>query len=275
MLGRVVQQVAEDLPQPVGVPWNGGELLLAVGMVHGNPLRGQKLMVGVNRVLQFRLNIHGLHGQGETAVLNPGKLQQFLHHARQAAGLAGDDPHALSDIPLIPGFAAHNGLRPAGDGGQGRAQLVGYRGDKLRLHAFGLFDPQGHVVDGVGEIAHLIVKLFLHLDAITPPGNPPGDAGDVFHRVHNGADKVNVGNIDQNEDTHRQDHRHQSHHQHLAVHQPHGGDIAHDPHQLPIVQQRGGDRGDPLAGLAGDPLPGGHLLVALHLGDVPGPRHGP
>ena len=274
MLGGVVQEVAEHLAQPVRVPRDGAELLLAVGVVDGDVLGRQELVVGVDGILQLGLDVHRLHRQGEAAVLNPGELQQLLHHPRQPPGLAGDDGHALAHVPFVPGLAAHDGLGPAGDGGQRGAQFVGDRGDELRLHALRLLDPQGHVVDGVGEVPHLVVELLFHLDAVASPGDPPGDAGDVLHRVHDGADEVDVGDVHQDQNAHRQDHRHQGEDGHLPVHQAHGGDVAHDPHQLPVVQQGGGDRRDPLAGLGQFPLPGGNLLLLPHPVDVPGARHG-
>ena len=61
VLGGVVQQVAEHLPQPLRVPRDGRKLLVAVEVVEFNALPPEELPVGIDRILQFRLDVHGLH----------------------------------------------------------------------------------------------------------------------------------------------------------------------------------------------------------------------
>ena len=274
MLGGVVQEIAEDLAQAVGVAGDGGELLFAVGVVDGDALGGQELVVGVDGVLQLSLDIHRFDGEGEAAVFNAGELQQLFYHAGQAPGLAGDDAHALAHVAFVAGLAAHNGLGPAGDGGEGGAQLMGDGGDKLLLHALGLLDAQGHIVDGVGKVADLVVKLLFHLDAVAAPGDAAGDAGDVFHRADDGADEVDVGQIDQDQNANGQNDGNERQDDDLAIDQAHGRDVAQDAHQLAVIQQGRGDGGDALPGLGGDAPPGGDGLGVLELVDVPGAGHG-
>ena len=93
------------------------------------------LLIGENGVLEFALDVEQLHAQVEAAVLDAGELQQLFDETRQERGLLGDDGDAAAGVAL-DGGVEHERLAPAGDGGQGRAQLVRDRRDELRLHFF-------------------------------------------------------------------------------------------------------------------------------------------
>ena len=125
---------------------------------------------------------------------------------------------------------------------------MGDGGDELGLHALRLLDISGHIVDGVREIADLVVKLLLHLNAVAAGGDALGRGGDGNHGLHNGSHKVGAGDINQaeNNDAHSNGQTADEHD--LAVHQTQGGDVAHDPHHVAIVYEGGGNRHDPFPG---------------------------
>ena len=91
MLGRVVQQIGKDLAQPLRVPGDEGKLLLTGGVGHADVLCPVQLLVGEYGVLKFRRDVHRLHVESEAAVLDPGELQQLIHHLGQTVPLADDD----------------------------------------------------------------------------------------------------------------------------------------------------------------------------------------
>ena len=61
VLVRVVQQVAEHLPQPLRVSSEGGEGLLRLGVVQFQPFPAEELPVGVHRILQLGHDVQRLH----------------------------------------------------------------------------------------------------------------------------------------------------------------------------------------------------------------------
>ena len=77
---------------------------------------------------------------------------------------------------------------------------MGDGGDELRLGLLRLLDFQGHIIDGVGELPYLVIELFLDLHPIAPVGNEPGGLCNAGQRLHNGADKVEIGEVDQGQD---------------------------------------------------------------------------
>ena len=250
------------------IPVDEGELLLAVVVVELDALPAEELPVGVHRVLQLRLDVHGLHRQGEAAVLDAGELQQLLHHVGQPPGLGHDDAHALLHVPGVPHLPVHDGLRPAVDGGEGGAQLVGDGGDELVLHLLALVDTQGHVVDGVGQGADLVVVPLLDLHAVGALGDALGGLGNPRHRIHDGADEVQVGEVHDAQDRQADAQGDGHDDDDLPVYVAQGGDVAHGPHHLAVDHQGAGGRHDVLAGAGVGAHPGAGLLLADGLGDL-------
>ena len=107
MLGGVVQHVAEHLLQPLRVAGDrvGIQLLPAV-VVQLDAVLAEQLAIGIDGVLQLRLQVHFLHLEGKAAVLHFGKFQQLLHHARQAAGLLDNDAQAPAQLAGVAGLIA-------------------------------------------------------------------------------------------------------------------------------------------------------------------------
>src|SRR5699024_9060056 len=116
VLGGVVQHVAEHLLEPLRVPGDGVEELVPAVVGQFNGLLLEQLPVGVNGVLELRLEVHLFDTQGEAAILHLGEVQQLLHHGGEAAGLLEDDvyaPAALLAVPAAGFLQLQQGLPPA------------------------------------------------------------------------------------------------------------------------------------------------------------------
>ena len=248
VLGRIVQQVGEHLPQPLRVAGQRRELPLRVGIIELNALLFEKLTIGIHCVLKLRLNVDHLNIQIEAAVLDAAEFQQLFHHLGQAAGLADNDIQALFEVLGIVQLAGDQRLAPAVDGSERRAQLMGDRGNEFRFHLFVLADPGGHIVDGVDQVADLVVVLLFQLDAVVAGSNAFGGIRNAAKRSDDGADKVHIDQIGQCHDKARR--RKADHHDQndLAVHQAQRRHHAQHALDLTIVGDRGGHRHDPLAG---------------------------
>ena len=93
----------------------------------------------------------------DAAVLQTAEIQQLFHHVVQAARLIVDDLKALAVVLVCRVVQCAQGLHPAPDGGERRAQLVRDGTDELVLHLLGLFQPFGHLVDGAAQAVHLAI----------------------------------------------------------------------------------------------------------------------
>ena len=60
---------------------------------------------------------------------------------------------------------------------------MGHGGDKFRLHFLRLTDLVGHIVDGVRQLADLIVGVELYLYAVAAGSDPFGGLGDLGNRA--------------------------------------------------------------------------------------------
>ena len=94
VLQRVVDDVDEHLAQPVAVPLNRGH---EVGLLVDKALF---LMLGAlleheHRLGEFRDQIHLVLDELHAAALDAAEIEQLLHHAGEAFGFSGDDPHPL------------------------------------------------------------------------------------------------------------------------------------------------------------------------------------
>ena len=268
VLGGVVQQVAEHLLQPIRVAGDGLFVDgLIAGVLQGDAVLLEQLPVGVYRVLQFRLQIHILHLEGKAPILHAGELQQLLHHVRQATGLLDDDAQSAAQLLHVAALVCQQRLAPAVDGRQGRAQLVGHRGDELGLHFLTLADLAGHIVDIAHQLAHLVGIPVGYLLAVAAAGDTLGGLRHGGNRRHHIVDEDHAGQDDQAH--HRQhdtaDHQHRQ--QHLTVDVPDGGDVTHDAHHLTVELQQAGHGKDTLPRLAVT------AYEILHLTGLHGPEN--
>ena len=133
----VVQNVEEYLRKPLGVAGDRRKILLRRNVSHGKTLVAKKLIVGVKTILDQRGKLHGGNVQRKAAVLNARKFQQLLDHFGEASRLAGNNLNTAARV-VLNGLVVSKRFRPAGDGGERRAQLVGNGRNKLRLYALGL-----------------------------------------------------------------------------------------------------------------------------------------
>ena len=62
MLGSVIHNVAEDLPEPLRIRVYGGKLLFAVYICKFNTVLSKEFPVGIDRILKFRLQIQRFDG---------------------------------------------------------------------------------------------------------------------------------------------------------------------------------------------------------------------
>ena len=182
MLGGVVQKIQEHLPHPLGVAGNFRNVLVVVQIDQLNAVLCQTAAVHIHRVLEFTPDVRHFHSQRHAAVLHPGEVQQIHDHFRQALGLAGNDLHALPGV-VVQVVSRKQRLAPSVDNGQRGAQLMGQLGDELRLHFFVLGNFRGHFIDGVRQIADLILEGRLNLDAVAAGGDSLGFFRDLRHRI--------------------------------------------------------------------------------------------
>ena len=151
----------------------------------------EKLIIGIKAILDQRRQLHGGNVQRKPAVLNAREFEQLLDHFGKASRFAGDDLDAAARV-APDGLVVGEGFRPAGDGGERRAQLVGNGGDELRLHTFCLRELLRHIVDRVGQLSDLVVVRFFHLRAVASFGDAAGNARERSDRLGDRAQKVEI-----------------------------------------------------------------------------------
>ena len=274
VLGGVVQHVAEHLLQPLRIAGDRCQLLAAVVVFQPDALLPEQLLIGENGVLELRLQVHLLDAEGEPAVLHLRELQQLLHHGGQAAGLVQNDADAPAHLHRVAGGVLQDRLSPAVDGGQGRAQLMGDRGDKFALHLLVLADLQGHVVDVVHQFSQLVRVLVLQLEAIAAGGDALGRLRHHRHRLHHIVDEQQVGDDDQRHAQRGDQGDGDDRHQNLPVHQPQRGHQPQDAPDLSVGDQRVGYRHDYLSRLRVLALKRPHFVLGNSLGDILRSRSG-
>ena len=176
------------------------------------------------------------------AVLQAGKIQQFLHHIIQAVGLTVDNGNTLAVVFVIGVTDVGDGFHPAFDAGQRSAQFVADRGDELVFHPFRFCQVLGHLVDGFAQAADLIViRGIRQAGGQIAVGNAIGGGFHLAQRPHNGADKKQAAE-------HRKPQHHRRHaernHQRavpLAVHQRQAGNKAHGRHIARRIRHQAGN----------------------------------
>ena len=205
-------------------------------------------MISIHGILKFRLQIHLFQMQRKAPVGHFGEIQQLLHHIGQAAGFLHDNAQPTTQGLRVIAIVGKQCLAPAIDGRQGRAQLVGHRGDKFRLQLLILADLHGHVVDVVHQFAHFIGITVGDPEAVAAAGDPLGRLADGGNRRHHIVDQQQAGD-DDHKDHRRHDRQNDQHRQqHLTVQIPGGGNKAHNAHHPSVELQQAGGGNDLLAG---------------------------
>ena len=247
MLGGVVQYVAQHLLQPFRIAGDRiGVQFAVVVILQTDAVLSEQLLIGVNGVLKLRLQVHVLDAEGKTTVLHLGELQQLLHHVGEPAGFLEDNvqtPAQLSGIVVL-----QQCLAPTIDGRQGGAQLVGHGGDELRLDLLTLADFQGHIVDVVHQLPHLIGVGVGQLDAVAAAGDALGGVRHLSHRGHHAVDEQQTGDQHQTDDPGDDGADDEDGQKDLMVDLPGGGDIAHKGHRGAVELQGCSDGHHRLAG---------------------------
>ena len=120
-------------------------LLLADPLIGGADLLDHAVDVKVGPVKEA-LGIQGIQGQ------HP------LRQLRQPLRL-GDHPVEVFVVHLRGDGAVQDRLQVSLDGGQGRTEVMGHIGNEALLIVLQLGELPGHVVQGVGQIAHLVLHI--------------------------------------------------------------------------------------------------------------------
>ena len=121
---------------------------------------------------------------------------------------------------------------------------MGYGGNKLRLHPLCLTDFVGHIIDGIYQLADLILcTVPLDLHTVTACGNALSCGSDFRYRRQNGLEIIPTAGVDHQ----KQNHTHQQHRQgkqeNLPIHLPQAGHIAQNTDGLPVdIEQGAGNR---------------------------------
>ena len=182
MLGGVVEQVEENLLEPLGIARNERYLRGRRGVIDLHTGLLYQLAVSKERVLEFGCDVDKLDTQIEAPVLYPCEFEKLRHHAGQPLGFFGYDVYAAQRIPLNGGVICDS-LGPAGYGGQRCPQLVRDLRDEFRPRFFRHSDLLGHVVDLGGEAAELVYEFILHLYPVAALCDALGKACELCYRV--------------------------------------------------------------------------------------------
>ena len=162
---RVVDQVAEHPVQPVGVP---GDLR---GPGSGQPDRDPGVGVPADLLPDQAGQVHpALRGAPGVPLVQPGQRQQVLGQPGQPERVREHVAGGLPPVLAVRVVQRHLQLGP--DAGDRAAQLVRGVGDQPALAFLGRAEPAEHVVQGQGQVAHLVAGLG-HREGPWPPG--PGD----------------------------------------------------------------------------------------------------
>ena len=130
MTGRVREQVAEDLHDPLRVGHRAGQVLREVDHHGVAAAAGQEGRPGA---VDQRGDARGLGAHRERARLDAPGVEQVRDQAAHVVGLAVDDAQELKHLGRgRGGRGAEHGRRRALDRGQRRAELVAHHLEELR-----------------------------------------------------------------------------------------------------------------------------------------------
>lgn len=96
-------------------------------------------------------------------------------------------PMPVSRVGMVDILVHEHSFAPASDGGEGSAQLMGYRRDEVVLELFRVGKFLRHVVDHIAELADFIVIFLFQPGLEVALGNAPGSFSDLTHRIDDGS----------------------------------------------------------------------------------------
>ena len=145
------------------------------------------------------------------------------------------------------------------------------RGDKVVFHLLRRAQLAGHVVDGVAQLADLVVFGLFNAHGKVPLGNFPGAGAHLPHRHHDGPDEVHPREGEQQHDEHPQGDERQNNQGGLLVGPLQGDHVSDGAQQVAaVVPHHPGDGHNLFPGVqfshpfAGIPLALQGLLVIGH-----------
>ena len=155
-LDGIVNEIVHDLLYFSKVGKNHLDVIRK-GKIEAYVLRHAGALKGGRRILYNTVDIK--IGPGEIA-LGIQRVQGKHAFCQLVKALClGYDPGQVFFIHLSRYGAVQNGFQIALDGSQGRAEIMGYIGYGILLVFLHLIQLVGHIIQGVGEITHLIVGL--------------------------------------------------------------------------------------------------------------------
>ena len=203
-------------------------------------------LVGVYQqgVVKFRDDVYVRHLEGESAVLYPREIQQFLHHSLKSAGFVSDDRHSLAVGVLV--VACLERFAPA----------------LYRRQRSSQFELVRHVVEHPGKLAYLVVVPYCDtLRKVTLSKLLRGHAY-LHERNADGFDEVHSAAYYQQDNRRAHHDRGKHYRSQLGIHLLHGGYI---PQRVVIgagLRDGDGDGDDVLAVLISVEYP--NAVVSLH-----------
>ncbi len=261
VLAGVVQHVGKDLLHALTVGCDGRDLFLARIVADLDALLAKQLAIGVNSVLQLGNEVDRVDAEREAAVLDLREIEQLLHHGGETARLLADDGKAAASLLRVADGVGLQRLRPAVDGGERRAQLVGNGGDELLLDLLRLGDLERHIVDVVHQLAQLVPIAVVDADAVASAGDAPRRVRHDGDGLDHAVDEQHVGDQDQYDRQQREPCRDEEIDEDLMLHRAQAGHIAQHAHDTRVEHKRAGDGKDALSRL---------WIAPLKMADTPG-----
>ena len=273
VFGGIIQNVQEYLAHSGDVAEHLRNGIVIFQVFQRNAFLLQAAAVHEHGILKFRKQIRHFHVQREPAVLHPGEFQQLLHHAGEAARLPQNDRHAAPGLLGVHLIGRKQGLAPAGDGRQRRAQFVGNRGNEFRLHSFRLADFRRHFIDGIRQLADFIVLVLLNAGAVGAGSNALCGCCDFRYGHQDRTDEKPAAVKNKGDHKNAQQDRQANRHADLLFHVAQAGHIAKHADDLSVGVDHGAGYGhNPLPGAWISPLEGHDPFGRYGLGHIRGLR---
>jgi hypothetical protein len=175
---RVGQQVGEHLPNPDGVDLQLGDAGSGAP-AERHASTGSPGGEGRHRVLGERRRLHRLAVEAEHAGLRGGEGLQVVKEPRHHRRLLEDG----AEVGLIGGIKpVEHPLDGTADHRQRRAQLVGDVGEQGAALLLVRLQARGHLVERLGQAAHLLRTPGLDAGGVVTARDPVGRLHDVADR---------------------------------------------------------------------------------------------